>query len=71
MPRFKTLSEVINHSIEKQVPKIEFATGSELNIVIGKAPFNQDDNYKFRKTSFTWGFSTWGIESISSDYKPK
>ncbi|MEY4333470.1 MAG: hypothetical protein RLZZ196_2213, partial [Bacteroidota bacterium] len=63
MPRFKTLSDVIKHSIDTQVPKIEFADGSELNIKIGKVPLNQDDNYKFRNKSFTWGFSTWGIET--------
>jgi hypothetical protein len=71
MPRFKTLSDVIKHSIDTQVPKIEFADGSELNIKIGKAPYNQADNYIYRNTNFTWGFSTWGIEKITPDYKPK
>jgi hypothetical protein len=71
MPRFKTLSDVIKNSIDTQVPKIDFADGSDLNRQIGKIPHLQAENYRYRNTSFTWGFSTWGIENITSDYKPK
>jgi len=70
MPRFRTLSDAINTAIDTQVQKINFPDGSVLNHQIGKIPYQQDANYYKKDVDFRWGFSTWGLETITAKYKP-
>lgn len=70
MPRFRTLSDAINSVIDTQVPKLNFPDGSVLNQQVGRIPFSQDTNYNKKDENFRWGFSTWGLETITTKYKP-
>jgi len=70
MPRFITLSDAINSAIDTQVPKLNFPDGSVLNQQVGRIPFLQDTNYNKKDENFRWGFSTWGLETITTKYKP-
>jgi hypothetical protein len=70
MPRFKTLSDAINNAIDVKVPIINFPDGSITNLQIGRTPLNQNYNYSYASKDFVWGVSTWGLQSISTKYKP-
>lgn len=70
MPRFKSLSDVISNAIDTQVPKINFPDGSITNLQIGRVPHTQAYNYSYASNDFTWGVSTWGLQAISTKYKP-
>lgn len=70
MPRFKTLSDAIKAQVDAQVSPIKFPDGSILNQQIGRIPFPQNLAYNTKDKSFIWGFSTWGLESISSETRP-
>jgi hypothetical protein len=70
MPRFRTLSDAITSTIDAQVPKLNFPDGSVLNQQVGRIPFSQDTNYNKKDENFRWGFSTWGLETITTKYKP-
>jgi hypothetical protein len=71
MPRFSTLSEVISNAIDTQVPKINFPEGSILNQQIGRIPYLQTVNDNKKTSEFVWGFATWGLETVTSTYKPE
>ena len=71
MPRFRTLSDAINSAIDARVPVINFPDGSIINQQICRIPHLQSANDSVINKRFTWGFSTWGIESITSQYKPE
>jgi hypothetical protein len=70
MPRFSTLSDAISNAINQQVPKTNFPDGSLINLQLGRTPYPQTSNYLFKTTDFTWGQSTWGLQSITTKYKP-
>ena len=71
MAQFKNLSSAINTRIlqaqarAQSVSKIRSSTGIESN-VIKILP----ESFEDERDILRWGFSTWGVEKVTSEYKP-
>lgn len=71
MAQFKNLSSAINIRIlqaqakAQSISKVRSATGLETNVVkIIPESFEEEKNI------LRWGFSSWGVEKVTSEYKP-
>lgn len=71
MAQFKNLSSAINTRIlqaqarAQSISKIRSSTGIESN-VIKILP----ESFEDERDILRWGFSTWGVEKVTSEYKP-
>ena len=72
MAQFKSLSSAIAAKMIEVQNKIQntatvrTSTGIELGILnIGVEKFEEEKNV------LRWGYSTWGIEKVTTEYKPK
>lgn len=71
MAQFKNLSSAINTRIlqaqarAQSISKIRSSTGIETN-VIKILP----ESFEDERDILRWGFSTWGVEKVTSEYKP-
>ena len=69
MPRFRGLSEVIREQIRREVTQVDIPDASPLaahtsNVIPFELPSEGEQVQR-------WGFSTWGVEPITSVYKPQ
>lgn len=72
MAQFKTLSSAISAKmieVQKNIQNtatVRTSTGVELGILnVGVEKFTEEKNV------LRWGYSTWGVEKVTSEYKPK
>lgn len=71
MAQFKNLSSAINTRIlqaqarAQSISKIRSSTGIETNVIKILPESFEDERDVLR-----WGFSTWGVEKVTSEYKP-
>ena len=71
MAQFKNLSSAINIRIlqaqakAQSVSKVRSVTGVETN-VIKIIP----ESFEDERNILRWGFSSWGVEKVTSEYKP-
>ena len=71
MAQFKNLSSAINVRLmqaqnrAQNISKIRSASGVESNVIK-----IQTDAFDNEANVLTWGFSTWGIDKVTSQYKP-
>ena len=72
MAQFKTLSSAISArmiEVQKNIQNtatVRTSTGVELGILnVGVEKFTEEKNI------LRWGYSTWGVEKVTSEYKPK
>lgn len=71
MAQFKNLSSAINTRIlqaqarAQSISKIRSSTGIESNVIKILPESFEDERDVLR-----WGFSTWGVEKVTSEYKP-
>ena len=72
MAQFKTLSSAISArmiEVQKNIQNmatVRTSTGVELGILnVGVEKFTEEKNV------LRWGYSTWGVEKVTSEYKPK
>lgn len=69
MPKFRSLSEAIRFQILQVSPPIEVPITSPLSVQLGAAvPLASE--FTLQDNVFRWGFSTWGVEDITTDYSP-
>jgi len=70
MPKFRSLSQVIDSAVKQQVSPVNFPDGSILSHQVGKFTYGQQAGSNFIEKAFTWGSSTWGIGYISFETRP-
>jgi len=72
MAQFKSLSSAISAKMIEFQNKIQNAvtvrtsTGAELGVIN-----IIDEKIEEEKGVLRWGYSTWGIEKVTTEYKPK
>jgi hypothetical protein len=72
MAQFKSLSSAISSKMIEFQNKIQNAvtvrtsTGVELGVIN-----IIDEKIEEEKDVLRWGYSTWGIEKVTTEYKPK
>jgi hypothetical protein len=71
MAQFKNLSSAINIRVlqaqarAQSISKTRSASGIESNVI----KINPD-SFEDERNILRWGFSTWGVEKVTSEYKP-
>jgi hypothetical protein len=71
LPDFRSLTDIINAQLQAQkqidhskiLPRSEASIYLKSEVILDPAPISEENVVR-------WGFSRWGVEKVTSNYKP-